>query len=445
MTFSSARTVLIVSPHFPPVNAPDHQRVRMALPYLHEFGWKAHVLAVHPDYVEGAKDDLLEQTIPDRLSLTRTSALPARRTRLAGVGDLGLRSMSYLRNAGGQILKEEKIDLVYFSTTVFNVLALGPGWERRFGVPYALDFQDPWLSDYYSNGNSVAPPGGRFKYGVSQLLARKLEPYSLRHAAHITSVSPAYRNTLRQRYDWLEEDRFTVLPFGASEKDFETVTKLNVKQTVFDKADGKRHWVYLGRGGPDMAVALRGFFTALRDARIRGAQHFADLQIHFVGTDYAPAERARKTVEPIAIECGVGDLVVEQTSRVSYFEALQCLNEAEALLVVGSDDPGYTASKIYPYVMARKPLLAVLHESSNAVEVLKSTRSATVVTFDSATDVQLLASAVGAAWFDSASLPEVETDWQAFSIYTAREMTRRLCAVFDQCVGARQRNSNGHG
>ena len=33
------RRVLLVSPHFPPTNAPDHQRVRMSLPFYREHGW----------------------------------------------------------------------------------------------------------------------------------------------------------------------------------------------------------------------------------------------------------------------------------------------------------------------------------------------------------------------------------------------------------------------
>jgi hypothetical protein len=40
------KTVLIVSPHFPPVNAPDHQRVCMALPYLEQFGRIANFWAI---------------------------------------------------------------------------------------------------------------------------------------------------------------------------------------------------------------------------------------------------------------------------------------------------------------------------------------------------------------------------------------------------------------
>lgn len=33
------KRVLIISPHFPPINAPDMQRVRMSLPYYKDMGW----------------------------------------------------------------------------------------------------------------------------------------------------------------------------------------------------------------------------------------------------------------------------------------------------------------------------------------------------------------------------------------------------------------------
>ena len=434
MRQSLERSVLLVSPHFPPVNAPDHQRVRMSLPYFQEFGWKPHVLTVHPDYVEGAKDLLLEQMLPAGISVTRTKALSANRSRMVGLGDLGLRAFSSLRNAGDQIIKNEKIDLIYFSTTVFAALALARGWQRRFRIPYALDFQDPWLSDYHVGSHSSTPPGGRFKYGVSQFLARRMEPYSLRHACHITSVSPAYPVMLRQRYSWLQDRQFTVLPFGAAEKDFEILSALNLKQTVFNKNDGKRHWVYVGRGGNDMAFAVRALFQALQHARSINPERFTDLMIHFVGTDYASPERAQKTVAPLAVAYGLGDLVHEQTARIPYFEALQCLCEAEALIVVGSDDPTYTASKIYPYIMAQKPLLAIFHESSSVVEILKSTQSGTVVTFSSGTPLEIVSEAVRAAWLERDDLPAPNTDWREFLVYTAREMTRRLCVIFDGCL-----------
>src|SRR5437016_530823 len=104
--------VLIVSPHFPPVNAPDHQRVRMSLPYLKEFGWEATVLAVRFDSIEGAVvDSLLERSIPDDLNVIRVGALPVSATRRVGLGNLSLRALPFLWRAGNRLLSQGTFDL----------------------------------------------------------------------------------------------------------------------------------------------------------------------------------------------------------------------------------------------------------------------------------------------------------------------------------------------
>src|SRR5882672_8952285 len=372
------RHVLIVSPNFPPINAPDHQRVRMSLPHLGEFGWRATVLAVSPEHVVGLRDPLLLATVPKSASVVRTRALSARRT---AVGSLALRAFPFLKRAGDRLLSTGNFDLVFFSTTAFPVMALGRRWLKHWGVPYVLDFQDPWLSDYFCDRTEI-PPGGHFKYGLSQKLARLLEPYTVNKASHIITVSPAYRESLLQRYSWLSADRFTVLPFGAAENDFEVLDSLNLQQTVFDPKDGKRHWVYVGAGGVAMTFSIRSFFQALGQARRNGSgRELENLMIHFIGTDYAAGDRGRETFRPVAAEYGVADIVEEIPNRIPYFEALKCLKDAEALIVPGSDDSGYTASKICVYAMANKPMLAIFHEDSKGVEVLRAANAGTVVTF----------------------------------------------------------------
>src|SRR5207248_2798868 len=134
-----SRRVLIVSPHFPPINAPDHQRVRMAMPYLREFGWESVVLAVRPEDVEAIPDLDLVQRAPHGTITKRVPALSARITRYFGLGSLALRSFPYLWNQGNHLLRSG-FDLVFFSTTLFPVTALGPWWRKRFGVPYVVDF-----------------------------------------------------------------------------------------------------------------------------------------------------------------------------------------------------------------------------------------------------------------------------------------------------------------
>jgi hypothetical protein len=430
---------LIVSPHFPPVNAPDHQRVRMSLPYLAEFGWEAHVLAVDPRFVEGFRDPALLQTVPDEIPVTRVAALPAGLTRRFGLGSLGLRARVPLARAGDRLLRAGGFDLVYFSTTIYPAVGPGPGWKRRHGVPYVLDMQDPWVSDYYRR-TGVRPPGGRLKYAFSQWLARRGEPKAVRGAACVISVSPEYPKALRARYPDLPDEHFVVLPFGASERDAELARAGGVRHTVFDPADGLLHWTYLGRGGADMAPALRGLFLALRRV-CRSDPRAGRLRLHFVGTSYAARGRAEPTVAPLARELGVGDLVREQTDRIPYLEGLALLQASDAVLLIGSDDPTYSASKVYPCVLARRPLLAVLHRDGLAGGVVRACRAGAVAAFASGEAAESLADRVEPEVRRLLDLPagyRPPTDWEAFAPYTAREMTRRQCEVFDEATAGRR-------
>ena len=392
-------------------------------------------MCVKPEFAEAISDPLLLRSIPPDLPVTRTSAFRPKGKHRLGIGDLALRSLPYLYRSGARILCAGNIDLIFFSTTAFPVMILGPLWKKQFDIPYILDFQDPWLTDYYPR-TGLTPSGGRIKFALSQAIARLLEPIVLRNAGHVVCVSPAYPEMFCRHYRWLHSARFSVLPFGAPEADFEVVAALEVKQTIFNSSDGKRHWVYVGVSGPIMQLALRAFFLALRRSREADPGKYSNLVIHFIGTDYAPGARAHKTVEPIAVDCGVGDMVCEQPHRIPYFEALRCLLDAEALIVPGSNDPSYTASKIFPYILACKPLLAIFHEQSSVVEILKRTCAGIVVTFSSGTGPLQLSEQIEQSWFALAHLAVPATDWSAVEPYTARSMTQALCVRFADCLTA---------
>jgi hypothetical protein len=431
----SHRRVLIVSPHFPPINAPDHQRIRVALPHLQEFGWDAEILAVEPNQVPHPQDPLLARALPAGLSITRTPALPTRLTSLIGLGNVGWRSLPFLQQAGDRLLTTQTFDLIFFSTTIFPVMLLGPYWQHKFGIPYVLDFQDPWRSDYHQGKQATQLPGGRLKYGLTQLLARWSEPQAMRTVSHVISVSPAYPHVLQQRYPWLTDQQFTILPFGAPDDDFVQLPQLGVQQSIFDPNDGKRHWVYVGRGGQDMAIALRALFLAIQQDRDQHPDVWRSIQLHFVGTSYAPPHLAVKTIEPIAQACGVADLVSEHPYRISYFEAQQVLVESDGILLIGSDDPSYTASKLYPCILAQKPILAIFHQASSAVDILRQCRVGDVLTFATGDRPITLAPQLRPLlqkWLHCSQPPVLPTDWAAFQPYTARAMTQCLCAVFDQ-------------
>ena len=236
------RRVLIVSPHFPPVNAPDHQRVRMALPYLRENGWEATVLAVDPDEIDGLpREPLLAQTVPSDIEVVRCQAAPLAITKCMGMRTLGLRAYPYVARAGARLLRARKFDLVFFSTTQFAIMALGSRWLKRFGVPYVLDFQDPWLADDPAR-SKLSAPGGQWKYAFSQWIAKRLEPPSVRGCAHAVCVSPAYPKLLQERYPDIDATRFSVLPFAVAESDFEAASSKEIKPAKDRLHRERRRW-----------------------------------------------------------------------------------------------------------------------------------------------------------------------------------------------------------
>jgi hypothetical protein len=427
------RRVLIVSPRFPPINAPDLHRVRLSLPHFEDYGWRPEVWAVDPDRIERDRDPLLGKTVPPQTDVRTVSAPDTRWTRLVGLGSVALRALPFYFWYGSRRLARGDVDLVYFSTTAFPVMVLGRYWKWRFDVPYVIDMQDPWHTDYYvGKPKEEQPP----KFWFSYRLHKYLEPVAMQGVDGIVSVSQGYCDTLQDRYANVTPEMCEVIPFGAAEIDFEVMEDSGVTQPFVDPDDDTIDVVYAGRGGHDMATAARGFFGALRRGREEKPALFGRVRMHFVGTSYAPAGEGEKTIEPIAEEYGVEDAVTERTDRIPYFRSLRLLRDADHLVIPGSDDPDYTASKLYPYVLSRRPVLAVFHQRSSVVDVLHKTRAGQPVTFDNSMDIGNLTATVFRTWTQILEkLPYTpDTDWNAFQPYTAEAMTRRQVKVFDQII-----------
>lgn len=425
------KRVLIVSPRFPPSNAPDMHRVRLALPWLKEGGWCATVLAVKPEFVPVTQDSLLTESIPSDIPIIRTAAWSRKLTRRLGVGSLTLRARGCLDRAARRLFSEQKFDLVYFSTTEFGLFSLGPRWKAMAQVPYVLDYQDPWITTYYRD-NGLPPPGGGLKYAVVQRIARRLEPSIVAQASHITAVSPVYIRQLIQRHGYPEQQT-TVLPFAGSEADFELLRSASVPNPLFDSSDGLQHWLYAGVAGPYMNYSVTAILTAFKSELAVSPRLFGRVRLHFAGTNYVQGRETQPQILPIAAQLGLEKFVSERTGRLPYFQTLKCLLDADALIVPGSDDPAYTASKIYPYILARKPLLAVFHERSPVCRIVRECRSGVVVGFDSATSVEATARTIQEEWFCNGACRRIpRTDWAAFYPCTSQSMTERLCKAFDQ-------------
>lgn len=405
----------------------------MSLPFCREFGWDPVVLTVEQKFVETPEDPLLLQTIPKDVPIHRVRAFHQRLTRKVGLGNLGLRALPWVIREGSRLIREQGIDLVYFSTAMFAVVTAGPIWQRRFGVPFVVDFQDPWLNTYYEDHPHTPRPR---KYWFGHAIDKVLEPRAMKKAAGVTAVSPSYISDLRGRYRNIDEENSITLPFGASTADRELARNLEFQNQIFQRGDGLIHGVYAGVIASAMRHPVELIMEALAKGLATSPPVFSKVRLHFVGTSYATSPEAAPTVLPLAEKYGVTAVVHEKVQRVPYFHALRLVEEADFLIVPGSDDPQYTASKIYPYILARKPILAIFHRNSSVVSVLLDTNAGDVIAFDSDGDRRELVSKINERWKQMLErLPFIpDTNWAAFEPFTAREMTRKLCAFFDRIV-----------
>jgi hypothetical protein len=425
--------LLIVSPRFPPTNAVDSQRMRMLLPHLASQGCKAEILAVDPSCCANGLDPWQAKTLPPEVPIHHVRGISQRWARLPGLGSIDARCRISLARAGSHLLRQRGFDAVYFSTTAFGCFRLGPLWKRRHGVPFLLDYQDPWVNDHYRIHPEISPPGGRLKYAVVDSLHRFQEPRVLRHAAGYTAVSAAYPAQLQARYPFAAAIPSLVLPFPGSQGDFDHLEAIPANQLPFDSRDGLIHWVCIGRADASLfQLSLSGLFEAI--ARHAPAELRQRLRLHFLGTSYAPAGRGIPSIAPLAARYGLGAIVEERTDRLPLSITLATLKAADALLVLGSNDPGYTASKLVPYLLARRPLLAVMHEQSLVCELLQRCGGGQLVSFAIDTKTDFLASRIAGAWLASDLHAQLlPLDRQALRPHTAAGQAEQLVAFLRQC------------
>jgi len=159
------------------------------------------------------------------------------------------------------------------------------------------------------------------------------------------------------------------------------------------------------------------------------------MRFHFIGTSYAPPPLGRESVMPVARAEGVEAHVAEHCARVPYFDALHYIVKSDALVVVGSDDPTYSASKIFPCMLARRPALLVFHRNSPVLAFAEKAGYGERFGFSSPADIDMLSVEIHRRWFAGGGLNAVPGDMPAeFHDHTAETMTRRLATCFDMAV-----------
>ena len=427
------KTILLITPHYPPSNLAAVHRSRLFAKHLPSFGWNPIILTVNEDFYEETLDWNLHKLIPAGQHIEKVSAFKVGKPRL--VGDIGLRAFFQLRRKALELIRAEKIDFVYIPIPSFYMALLGPYLFKRTGIPYGIDYIDPWVHQFPGSNKLFS------RHWFSTQLAKLLEPIAVKHAALITGVSEGYYKPVLDRNPHLKTQALTAaMPYGGEESDHDFI---RAKGKEFSSpplpSTGKFNpstsstikFIYAGAMLPKAYKPLEELLKAL--STLQPLQLLQPFQLHFIGT--------LGTIKPIAEKHGLfGTTVFEHSDRIPYLDVLTQLEAADAVFILGSTEPHYTPSKVYQGVLSGKPILAVLHEQSTAVNVLRASNAGIVITMKGEEDLDTLSARFleGLREFDNfrKDFDPKKINRAAFEQYSAKAVTAQLVEKLDEIVSS---------
>jgi hypothetical protein len=208
--------------------------------------------------------------------------------------------------------------------------------------------------------------------------------------------------------------------------------------------EGKHNLLYLGAMWEAAYGTLRAFLRAIALVKQRNPDLYSRCHIHFVGTTYDPDPDGRFQVLPEAQKAGVADIVSEQPRRLPFLDSVHALMRADALVMLGSNEAHYTASRLLPYLLARRPILATFHARSDATKLLRKREGTCIVEYDDSEPAESRCEQISSMLVDFLSrprqpdLPPIEADplWEP---YMVPHLTGRLAALFDTVIDRSRR------
>lgn len=370
------KRVLMVAFHFPPMaGSSGIQRTLRFVQQLPQLGWQPLVLSAHPRAYERTGTDLLAE-VPDDMVVRRAQALDtARHLSLRGRYVAALarpdRWMSWQWDAvrqGLAMVRQYRPDVLWTTYPIATAHAIGSALHQRTGLPWVADFRDPMAQDGYPDDPQVWAAYERIESAAAQ------------HASACCFTTPSAARTYRQRYAE-RADRMVVLENGYDEGTFSLA-----ETTLTDHSPltpGRLTLLHSGIVYPAERDP-RPLFEALGMLKQHQPALATRLRLRF------RAAVSEDLLHDLCARHGVQDLV-EILPPVPYAQALAEMLRADGLLVMqASNCNEQVPAKVYEYLRARRPIVALTDAAGDTWNVLQRAGIGPVAALDDAAAIAAL-------------------------------------------------------
>ncbi|WP_231493358.1 glycosyltransferase family 4 protein [Alicyclobacillus macrosporangiidus] len=445
-----AKTVLIICHAFPPVGGMAVQRPLKFARYLGGFGWKVTVLTSADVYAATMDPSLLQEVPADvtvvrvsdpvskwvgkAISKTTTSGGPTHRpTRLPWFKRMVRSTLKKLKQAlfvpdehvvwalfaareGIKLAKELGVDCVYTTSgpNSTHVAGLLIHWLTR--TKWVADFRDPWTDNFHFSHR-----------GFRRRLEGWMERQVFHGASAVITVTDGFKALFDRKYPHVRKN-IRVIRNGVDPSDFPS-------ESPYPKSD-RFTLLYAGILYPARSPAV--FFQALSRLLRYGYVRRDEIRVQFAGVfDYPGYEDNRRLVEQLDLQ-----EVVEVLGYLPRKEVLARMMSADALLLFGdrpSSARDYVPGKVYEYLYAGRPILALLPDCE-AADIIRSANGGIVVDpYKPEAVAEALRSLMSWRSEDGQDAQRPGT----VEMYTRQKQTQQLAALMDRLVQTGAAQSQG--
>ncbi len=255
-------------------------------------------------------------------------------------------------------LSENPVDLIVSTGTPHSLHLIALRISRRLGIPWVADFRDPWTKIYYQQSLMVGRLAGRRH--------QKLEQSVLRNAHAVTVVS----QDMKRQFEEMGAPDVRLIPNGFDPEDFMDPAG-DQAPVVLDQYFSITHigTLFPLRNPMNLWKALSELVSEHKDLG-------KDLKINLAGAmDYAVS----KSID----EANLGDRV-NRLGNVPFQEAINLMKRSRLLLLLIMNTPearGILTGKLFEYMNAGRPILAIGPTDGEVGHVLKETLTGHIVEY----------------------------------------------------------------
>lgn len=380
------KKILMIAFHFPPfVGSSGIQRTLRFVQHLPTLGWEPLVLTVHARAYEELSEHMLADvpagTVVHRAMAFDTSRHFQIRGRYLGWMARPDRWVSWKYFAirkGLKLIEAFKPDVIWSTYPIATAHVIASTLHRKTGIPWIADFRDPMAQPGYPSD---------LRTWRSYLA---IEADAVAQARFSVFTTPSAARAYQELYP-ASASRIKVVENGYDEESF-----LSAASTVHcppraPEEAGPLVLLHSGIVYPKERDPTH-FFVALARLQQKGQLNPSDLRIRFRAAVHETLLRQ------LAIDHGIGDFI-EVCPAIPYREALAEMMNVDALLVMqASNCNAQIPAKIYEYLRAGKPILALTDPAGDTAGVVRAAGLDSVVRLDSADDIVRLLPALIQNW-----------------------------------------------